>query len=135
MIVIICLDDDNGMVFNKRRQSRDRAVIERICKNFAGKRIFVSEYSAELFSDKSLIHVDNNFLENAEKDDVCFVEKKSLSPYIDKMETIIVYRWNRKYPSDIKLDIPLIDSDWSLISSVDFAGHSHEKITEEIYKK
>lgn len=135
MIVIICLDDDNGMVFNNRRQSRDRVVIERICDRFASKRIFISEYSAELFPDKSLIHVDNNFLENAEKNDVCFVEKESLLPYESKIETIIVYRWNRKYPSDIKLDIPLIDSDWRLVSSVEFAGHSHEKITEEIYKK
>ena len=135
MIVIICLDDDNGMVFNNRRQSRDRAVIERICKNFAGKRIFVSEYSADLFPDKEAIHIDNNFLENAEKDNICFVEKESLLPYESKIETIIVYRWNRKYPADIKLDIPLEGSDWKLVSSVDFAGHSHKKITEEIYIK
>ena len=28
MIVMVCIDDHNGMMFNHRRQSRDRAVIE-----------------------------------------------------------------------------------------------------------
>lgn len=30
MNVIVCVDDNNGMLFNKRRQSRDKAVIDKI---------------------------------------------------------------------------------------------------------
>ena len=35
MTVFICLDDKNGMLFNHRRQSRDKAVIEDML-SFAG---------------------------------------------------------------------------------------------------
>ena len=30
MKLIVCLDDKNGMMFNKRRQSRDRVLIENV---------------------------------------------------------------------------------------------------------
>ena len=32
MIVMICVDDHNGMMFNHRRQSRDSAVQERVLR-------------------------------------------------------------------------------------------------------
>ena len=51
----------------------------------------------------------------------------------DKIEKLIVFKWNREYPSDFSLDIDL--SQWSLISTTDFKGNSHEKITMEVYKK
>ena len=33
MKLIVCLDDNNGMMFNKRRQSRDRVLIENVFKD------------------------------------------------------------------------------------------------------
>ena len=30
MKVIVCVDDNNGMMFNNRRQSRDEKVIEKV---------------------------------------------------------------------------------------------------------
>ena len=39
MQVILCLDDRNGMMFNHRRQSRDRAVIQDILENLRDKQL------------------------------------------------------------------------------------------------
>ena len=46
MKIFICLDDNNGMMFNGRRQSRDEAVVKDIL-DFAGEeKVWVSSYSS-----------------------------------------------------------------------------------------
>ena len=70
----------------------------------------------------------------AEKGDFCFVEGESLLPYEEKIESIVLFKWNRDYPSDKKADIDLSNG-WVLTQAEDFAGSSHEKKTMEIYKK
>ncbi len=50
MIAIVCLDDENGMLFNGRRQSRDRVVTERIALLAAGKKLWMNGYSAGLLA-------------------------------------------------------------------------------------
>lgn len=132
MNIIVCLDDNLGMLFNKRRQSRDRRVIEDIA-SFTDE-ILISPFSQNLFS-KSMCKtkMDEKYLETAHANTYCFVEVDHVSPYIDKIEQIIVYRWNRTYPADFKFDISL--ENWMQIEQTDFAGFSHEKITKEIYVK
>ena len=49
MIVIVCLDDKKGMMFNHRRQSRDQAVTDRIQKICAGKKLWMNAYSDKLY--------------------------------------------------------------------------------------
>ena len=133
MQVIVCVDDDLGMMFNHRRVSRDRKLTDRILEIIKGKRLFVNHYSEELFAEKQGIFVEDDFLEKAGEQDVCFVENESLLPYEDQIDKIILYRWNRKYPADVHLDIPL--KEWRLMESYDFEGYSHEKITEEVYER
>ncbi|MCI5656492.1 MAG: ribonuclease Z [Candidatus Pseudoruminococcus sp.] len=134
MIVILCLDDKNGMMFNNRRQSKDKVVIQDILKLINGKKLFINSYSENLFqnSESNLI-IDNNFLNNAAKEDYCFVEDNNLQGFSKKIEKIIVYRWNRMYPSDLKLEIPI--QNWNLADSFEFTGNSHDKITREVYIK
>ena len=50
---------------------------------------------------------------------------------VDRLEQVILYRWNRDYPADVRFTLDL--SGFRLRQRVDFAGSSHEKITEEIY--
>ena len=50
-----------------------------------------------------------------------------------EMQKIILYRWNRVYPADLYFDIDL--KNWHIKESNDFAGSSHDKITEEVYVK
>ena len=131
MNLIVVLDDRNGMLFNHRRQSRDRVLNERIAKICGGKLI-VNAYAAALFAG---INVDLTIAEDplsaAKPGEWCFLEDRSPAPVMDKIEKLIVYRWNRVYPSDLKLDLDL--SAMRLESTTDFAGSSHEKITEEVY--
>ena len=51
MNLIVCLDDRNGMMFNGRRQSRDRADIEDILRDCAG-RLCIEGYSEPLFAGR-----------------------------------------------------------------------------------
>ena len=51
LILKACVDDGMGMMFNKRRVSRDEAVIRRIIKIVGNKRIWMSQYSYPLFEN------------------------------------------------------------------------------------
>ena len=54
MKVIVCVDDNNGMMFNNRRQSRDRILIEDVVKNVVGGNLLMAPYSAPLFKDSNI---------------------------------------------------------------------------------
>ena len=95
----------------------------------------MNTYSAELFEGNENICIDDDFLKNAGDGDICFVENEALSGYMEKIDKIIVYKWNRRYPADLYLDIPLAENEWQLVESYDFKGYSHEKITEEVYER
>lgn len=132
MKVIICLDDNGGMLFNNRRQSRDKEVLKDIINNLKGKKLHISPFSEKLFADYSEnVIVDEDFLNKASENDVCFVENKPLKD-VSVISEITVYKWNRIYPSDLKCDIDF--SLYTLVESVDFKGFSHDKITKETYK-
>ena len=134
MKVIACLDDRCGMMFNNRRQSRDRILIEDVIKDLDKEEIYISPYSELLFEgtdDK--IKVSDNPLEAAKGDGVCFIEDKHLSEYKGEIDILVIYRWNRHYPCDFYFDLDI--NEYKLVESRDFEGSSHEKITKEVYKK
>lgn len=134
MNVIVCLSDDNGMLFNNRRQSRDIEVLRRLEKLTENHRLFINDFSADLFVNNQNVTVNNNFLDVAQFDDFCFVENVSLLNYKHKINKIYIYKWNRKYPADVYFDVENFLFGYKLVSSVDFKGNSHSVITEEIYK-
>lgn len=137
MTVIVCVDDQYGMTFNHRRQSSDRIVTQHILQESDNKVLFMGEYSKPLFAgtDPQRVLAMPDFLERAALGDCCFVENVPLSPYEEKIEQIVLYRWNRRYPADFFFDIPLADQGWKRTESSDFPGNSHEKITREVYRK
>lgn len=49
MIVIVCIDDEFGMLFNQRRQSRDCILTEDILKTVGDKRLLIDKFSKTLF--------------------------------------------------------------------------------------
>ena len=135
MKVIVCVDDRLGMTFNRRRQSRDRILCEDVISDLPeGQGLYVSEYSRILFdfAEDRLICCED-FLDSAGEGDVCFVENRALTPYVSKIRSLVIYRWNRHYPSDTAFDIDLCEDGFKLISTSEFAGSSHEKITKETY--
>ena len=131
MKVIVCIDDNKGMLFNARRQSRDRAVIEDIMSE--SEKVWIHTFSEKLFEEyEDEMTVDDEVLKKAGKGEFCFVENQALKSYEDEIEQLIVYKWNRKYPADFRLDLEL--DKWQLMEESEFEGSSHEKITKEVYK-
>lgn len=137
MIIIICLDDNGGMLFNRRRQSQDRFLRQQILTETAGSKLWMNSYSAKQFTEEPAgnIVVDEDFMDKAPPGDFCFVENIGPAAYEEKIEKIILYKWNRKYPGDFYFDIPLEEHGWRLIETDEFAGHSHDKITKEVYEE
>ena len=126
MKLLVCLDDKNGLMFNKRRQSRDRVLIENVLELCKGKKLYTNEYSSKLFPENSVEVFDS--IENV-GNEYCFAENFTVNE--ENIEEIIVYKWNRLYPADTYFNIDL--AGWNLTETVDFEGSSHEKITREIY--
>lgn len=132
MNIIICIDDNYGISFNNRRQSRDVVLCDRILAITKPNKLWMNEYSAKLFPTKSIC-VDNCFIEKARDNDFCFAENLDYTNYLNDIKKVIIYKWNRAYPSDLKVDLSLL-SNKKLVSTTDFKGNSHECITEEIYE-
>lgn len=138
MILMVAVDDRGGMLFNKRRQSRDRALRERILAMTKDSRLWMNRYSYEQFDGMDglgHVHTDENFLRKAAPGEYCFAEDVSAAPYIDRIEKIICFQWNRRYPADAFLDIDLSPPDWKRTEEAAFPGFSHEKITMEAYDR
>ena len=122
------------MLFNHRRLSRDRRVCEKILDYSNEKELWMNAYSRKLFTnltDINNIQVDEEFLDKSQS--ICFVENQDITPYLPKIDTLVLFQWNRDYPADFFFTVNL--SQWNLISTEDFEGTSHEKITMEVYKK
>lgn len=136
MTVFVCIDERGGMTFNKRRQSRDRLLIDDVALHADDGMIFVTDYSEPLFRESaaSVVCVTNP-LDSAKNGGYAFIENMHLSEYSDAIDELVVYKWNRHYPSDFKLDIKPDSNGRKLAEVVEFAGSSHEKITKEIYRK
>ena len=128
MTLIFCLDDNNGLMFNGRRQSSDRTVTERIMRYADGRRVLIEAYSAKLLPGAEIIA--GQFCVN----DIVFAETgKLIVLCIDKADKLIIYKWNRVYPADVHVSIEQIAENWRLQSKLDFSGNSHDLITEEVY--
>lgn len=133
MTLIVCVDDRLGMLFNKRRQSRDSAVCERILAVAANRTVWVSTYSASLFDGAANLCIDDAYAQKATGDDVCFVENGLLP--LDHADRLILYRWGRHYPADVRFPAEPEALGFEKIASTILTGHSHDSITEDIYIK
>ena len=138
MIVIQCVDNRNGTLFNGRRQSQDRLLRARVLAACAGRRLWMNAYSLRQFQGdlppEQPLTVAEDFLSRAGSGEVCFVEGLPLRPWLDRIEQVVLFRWNRDYPADAHLDLDVGDPPWTLTAREDFAGSSHPTITEEVYR-
>ena len=131
--VALCIDTNGGMLFNRRRQSRDRVLLADLCRT-ANSPIYISSFSSALFPENGNIKtIDDPFA--APPGSFIFVEDRSLIHHTENINCLILYKWNRSYPRDMVLDIDPIEQGFKLTESYDFVGSSHDKITKEIYIK
>lgn len=134
MIAALCLDGQNGMLFNHRRQSQDRLLREDLAREAAGRLLWMNAYSAGQFAPlPPNVRTAEDFLEQAGPGEVCFVEDRDLSPLWERVEGLILYRWNRRYPADVYFTLSM--EDWTLARRTEFPGSSHKLITKEVYTR
>ena len=148
MKIIVCVDNQNGMMFNHRRQSQDRVLRKRIMELTGGKKLWMNAYSQKQFlqvngnmpkeqeqsgqlGQSGQIQADEAFLEKAGPGEPCFVEDRSVAPFAGRVERVVLYRWDRAYPADLYWDLSL--EGWTLARREEFPGSSHEIITKEVY--
>lgn len=131
MTLIFCVDNNFGLMFNKRRQSRDSVVIEDIINNYG--KIYISPYSERLFTEIGANYELCEDFMNCEENCVCFVEDKYSPDLLKKAEQIILYNWNRLYPADVHLDYQIILDNFKLTENLIFKGSSHNEIERERY--
>ena len=138
MKIFICLDDNCGMLFNNRRQSRDKLVLADIAESVekSGGALYITPFSEKLLASAEMsFTVCENMLEIAGENDLCFVENLHIGKHLDRISEITVYRWNRVYPYDFSLDINIEKCGYHLKESCEFIGNAHEKITKETFAK
>jgi hypothetical protein len=88
MKLIICVDDNFGMMFNKRRQSQDRTLREKLIELCKNSVLWMNEYSSNQFQNgidnivklkeeyNCDIKVDNEIISYANENDYCFIENR-----------------------------------------------------------
>lgn len=133
MKLIVCVDLNNGMLFNNRRQSKDKILIEYIYNLVGEKKLWITEFSKSLFEDGKYNLFKFEELNKIEDDDFVFIENYSPKLLENKLNEIIMFNWNRNYPTDLYFDISL--DNWNLQAETEMEGSSHEKITKKIYKR
>ena len=129
MTIYICLDDRNGLRFNKRRQSRDAAVLEDIRSQLSGS-LLVDPFSEKLIREAGIPYV---LVPETAQD--FFAEDIPSEEMLSGCNKVVIYRWNRHYPADVRWNPDLLERGFSLAETSEFAGKSHEKITREVYVK
>lgn len=135
--VIVCVDDRGGYLFNHRRVSSDRIVVEDILDSLGDNHLWVSPYTAKLFqgTDHESICIDEAYTDHADCNDYCMIEEKVDLDVWTSAEEIVIYKWNRVYPYDTVFPKSEIMNNFHLIKTEEFMGNSHEKITKEVYSR
>lgn len=128
MILAVCVDDRMGLSFCGRRLSKDRVIRDKLTE-LSGGRLRMSPYSAKQF--EGFVYGGTDYLIGASDGDWCFAENDDYLAVSEKLEKIVLFRWNRAYPADLHFQIP---EGWHMTAREDFPGNSHEKITMEVYE-
>lgn len=105
MTLVVCLDKHDGMGFNNRRQSADRCVTERVARM------------------------------SADSGDIYFFENGDISAYLEIANKVVIFRWDKVYPADIRFPMDRLLKVFRLSSTETFPGYSHDLITQEVYER
>ena len=130
MILVICLDQKDGLSFNRRRQSKDRLLRQKLLELVGEGRLWMSPYSAAQFEESGNLFIDEGDFEQAGEGDFCFAEARDILPLLSRVEELIVYRWDKTYSADLRFSP---QSFGRLAETEEFAGYSHACILQERY--
>lgn len=128
MNLIVCIDKNNGIMFNNRRVSQDKEVTSKILELTNNSKLFVTSYSSKLFEGFNNLVIDD--FSNISEIDFIFIEDNEIP--LEGINTLYVFNWNRDYPADKFFDIDL--SNYKKESKEDIVGSSHKKVTLTVYR-
>lgn len=108
MTVIICVDNNGGILFNGKRQSKDRIFRKYLLDIVEKKnsRIAMSPYTYSQFKEderKELTDVKEKF---SFDEDYIFLER-AIPILWEKVNNLILCCWNRDYPADEYFNLPI----------------------------
>lgn len=124
----VAVDDNMGISFNKRVCSKD-SFIETRMEILNGGRVIRTapthkdDYTVKEYWEPKLV---------SEETGIYIAGYEDPTPLLNHFGEVIVFKWNREYPSDVKFTADL-SKDYILVQTNEFVGTSHEKITEERY--
>lgn len=145
MRLVYILDQKNGLLFNKRRQSKDSILIDNIIQKVnevENATLWLSDYSKELFVDSGLELKNINELSLAEASDKDFIFIEDVSVDIqhvlentESSHYLYLCKWNKVYPADKRLDV-MEDyfNHFEVLSTEIFEGNSHDEIYLEEWR-
>ena len=136
MKLIVCMDNQSGMAFNNRRQSKDREVRRDMLSYVRPHKLWMNTYSRQQFGsgkEYPQICVNDHFPAVAGPDDYCFLESPNYLINEYAVTEIVIYNWNRLYPADVFFQFNF--EGWVLDSVKEFVGFSHDNIKREVWKK
>ena len=164
MIWIAIVDNSMGMLFNHRRQSRDRVVTEKILSMTKGKTLWMSAYSRRIFPEDAPVCVAEELVGKlAEPVRKAAEQVESAQEELEREETAQKEPWQQPDEATfclieeaVDLENETIDEwivfrwkrvypadvflkfpadDWEKELIETFAGYSHEEIDLERYRK
>ena len=132
MRVAVCIDKMGGIAFGGKRLSRDGVVNEKLLSLLhEGEFLYMNSYSAKIFNPSPAIICSETFLQEANTNDICFVEAQPIdSAMIDEL---ILIEWNRQYPADTFFTFD--KKEFKKITGENIEGSSHKKITITIFRR
>ncbi len=95
--------------------------------------------SRSLFSSlrdglSSSILTSEDFLAQAAPGEFCFLEDRPIRPFLDRVESMVLYHWNRRYPADLFLDLDPAALGGPCWAGRNFPAPPIKKITKEVYR-
>lgn len=118
MILILTVDNRNGMSFNNRRQRKSHVLQENIFEMIQGSKLYMNSEASQQFPEETRKYEQISIYEDI-KDvgagEYCFIETWTdrLFECEEKIEKIVVYRWSdRVYAADVIFDSKLSDYGW-----------------------
>lgn len=125
MNVIACVDPNLGLLFNHRRVSFDPVIINEVNK-YAKTDLMIEAISHDLFPDALIVKNPNEFSLK-----YFFLENYDFKQ-LENVEYLIIYNFNRSYPSDYQLNVKL--EEYQLISQERLISDIHPQLERLVYR-
>lgn len=135
MKVIVCIDERGGVCFHGRRVSQDRHQREDVLNHYGDEGLLMKESASHLYGINDSVTVIQDWRDELTECRWWVTEDTEFLCWEDQLKEIVIYQWNRTYPFDEKLPVPLDGRIWKCIEKRQFSGSSHEKIDMEHYIK